>query len=186
MAMMGAPAEDTVPTEFAAFGAATIKHIHAVVGVMTDSNKKCYTGVTLVQPPDWVIFFEGLPEGKGYTLTVYDADHPNELATFQPIEVKKVRGIRIDFPQPGVICSTFAAYGYADSSIASVSGLLDGNGKSYGGTTLQQPTSWVIQFSSVSSTGNNYTLTVSGGGLSASPVTGLQVDPTKCPPPNPD
>jgi hypothetical protein len=166
----------TVLPTFAAFG--TAERMKGTKGNIKGRLLDAYghevsTGTTIHERPNWVILFEGVPLGQGYTLEV---TYPTGQPQTQPnIKVSDIFETHISYPGNGApVCNTFTAYGSvsASSAGAQVSGTLTptGGGEPIDGTTLVQPASprltWLIQFSNVPD-GNGYTLDVNdtvGGG----------------------
>lgn len=129
------------------------RSVTRVAGIIISQQGKTWLGTTLSQPPDWVIGFDKVPDGR-YGILVWDADNPIDFgfATFTVKERRHFAGLQISWPgDPGTAAGNFTAYGTDDiSGATTVTGTMTPTtGAAVNAVQLspaQGPPNWAIKF----------------------------------------
>ncbi len=140
------------PACFVAFGKAPAGS-PAPTAVLKDGGGHAVGTATLLNgPPDWVIFFSGVPFGSPYTVEIRDGSG-QVVAEAKNLKVKGVFGLGIMYPDAGEnVCPSFVANGWTDQAGNVTCSLIKGSGPTSivtDGETRQNGPDWVVQFRSV-------------------------------------
>jgi len=169
---------------FAAYGLAS-DTTGPLIGVITDEDgDEIATANSIVDPPNWVMSFEGVPDGDWYRLEVSEAKAPDDpLGSSEGWKVKHLfGGVVISHPDTSAhLCTTtFTSYGTTTDLTCITASLTSGSGqpKTVQGPCHDQHLNWIVQFTNVTK-GSGQTLTVKNATTSAS-VDNLDIEPTYC------
>jgi hypothetical protein len=147
--------------------------VGSVVGVLVPSGGGSeIRGQTLYGPPEWVISFKGVPQGK-YTFSLRAADQVTVLAESINVQVGvaaegRPRRFQVVMTAPATgdppLTSPVFAWGYTDEDQLIEGRLLQEGGVAIPGTVVQQPQppadqDWIIRFDNVPP-GTGYVLSV--------------------------